>query len=339
MAALCRDARQTDIFSLLATVEKPSEAKPAGVKRQAAPVVEAEEYPDLDADELETITSEKGYQFLTAEEEIRLVRAYKENGDQKAGRQLYEAFMPMLWAVARKKCARIDHVQDAFQAAGLGFFEALKGFEPDRGFRLYSFVHRNVSSHVLQMMRREHVTTLTIGTKGRGLYYRLIREESRSKRETGSSLGYDDIERIAEETAIDVQKVLRMHETITAQSYRMETSSASENDGHQFSPKELSPYGESQEEDTPESNLSERQIEDQRKVVIEECLAELDPREREIIMSRFFSETKETFKSLGERFGVSNEYIRRLQEKSLDLMRQHAVKLAREGKLDMQNLL
>ena len=323
MAALCKDSRQLNLFALL-------EGNIPAPAPRSYPVLKGPEDDIFKADDLDTFESEKGYQFLTAEEEARLVIAYKNHGDQKAGRQLYEAFMPALWSIARQKCAIPAYVEDAFQAASLGFFEALRGFEPERGFRLFTFINRNVGSHVLQMLRKNHVTSMTIGTKGRGLYYRILREEVRSKKESGGTLSYEDLEKIAEETASDIQQVTRMHESLTARVVDVHGEAQEISGGM---------YGEDTPQTSPEDEVNDREVDYQRKMIIEACLEELDPREREIIRARFFSDKKESLKSLGDRFGVSNEYIRRIQETALVAMKTRAVKLAREGNVDVLNLL
>ena len=332
MAALCKDTRQIDLFSVLEKEIVASEAKPAAAVEPAD--IDENDDDDFSAEDVETFLSEKGYDFLTAEEEARLIIAYKENGDQKAGRKLYEAFMPMLWSTVRRKCALNDLIDDAFQAASVGFFEAIRHFTPDRGTRLYSYAYREVRSSVVRLLRKNHLTSINVGTKRRGLYYRLIAEESRSTKTFGTSLDFSELERIAEENAIDLQTVMRMHESLApAKVVQVESLDEEKYVGMHFHDAFDRP-----DIRTPEESLSEEELEVNRKMILEACLEELDPRERAIIEARFFSENKETLKSLGDRFGVSNEYIRRIQNTALETMKSSAMKLAREKNWDVANL-
>lgn len=261
--------------------------------------------------------SKKGTKnWLSAEEEKNLVRAWQNNSDLKARNKLVVAYTPLAEAMAarllqdRSETLRSDLVQEAH----IGLLKAIDRFDPDRGFRLSTYAAWWVRAEI-QTFKLNNWSLVRRGTSthARKAFFQLGRVEKEMTRMRNSDPTEID-NTIASNLGITPQRLNILRTRFSGADKSLDIQ---HNDGHDpFDSQYL----------VDKSQMPERQVSrkiDQERIesILSNALAKLPCREREIVLLNVMTEPKRTLESLAVDYGVSKERIRQLRNKGLERLR------------------
>jgi RNA polymerase primary sigma factor len=243
----------------------------------------------------------KRYHHGVAQVEGRMLRA--KNAFVKANLRL-------VVSIAR----RFNHgrmpLADLIQEGNIGLIKAVERFDYHRGFRF--------STYASWWIR--HAISRALADKGRAVrlpvhmidaYHRV----ARSRRELSSKLGRQPTsEEIAESASIPAAKVEKMRSYLLDQSFSLDRT-VSDEDGRKFIEFVTDP--------NPAPPPSEKLIDHAMSTEVRSLLTQLKPIEADILRQRFGLDNDEelTLKEIGEKYNLSRERIRQLQEQALGKMR------------------
>jgi RNA polymerase sigma-32 factor len=232
---------------------------------------------------------------LSPELERELVLKWRA-GDRDAGRRLIEACLPFVMTIALEYRRWGLPLEDIVQEGNIGLMKAADRFDPERGCRLVTYAAYWVRAEI-----RDHVV--------RG--YRIVRLGA-SKPERRALRIYRktrerDPEALAEASGISVHRAEALMPLLSARDVRLDDRTP---EGGAALDRLASPIP------TPEDEIATAE----QKTRVEDALTlavdELPPREREIMRSRWLTETPETLEEVGHRFGISKERVRQLEERA-----------------------
>ncbi len=273
------------------------------------------------ADPLELYLAEVSrLRLLSADEEQRLARLYRDQGDTRAGHALVTSNLRFVVKVAYEYRAYGLRVSDLVQEGNIGLMRAVQKFDPDKGIRLISYAVWWIRAYIQNFVLRSW-SLVTLGTTQaqRKLFFSLAR--TRRALTAAGERPSDCTGRIARRLHVRPEEVEEVEQRMEGRDLSLdapvgEDASSSHLDF-------LASAGPGQDEAL--GGAEEKRLLGE---TVHGALGRLDPRERYIIEQRVMSERPMTLKELGEHFGFSGERARQLEIRAKEKLRAELAALA-----------
>lgn len=270
----------------------------------------------LVADELSRYLHEvRRYPLLEREEERALAESYYEDGDHEAAKRLVTGNLRLVVKIAQQYRRAWVNVMDLIQEGNIGLGEAVKRFDPYRGVRFSSFARYWIRALILQFILKNFRLISFANTRaGRKLFFRLEKERTRLMQLYGEATT-QQLALALEVSEEDVEAATLLNQpmlSLDAPRYQGEEG------GETW---EGSIQDEGQEVAESYADDDYRQIINQH---IQSFGAQIS-NERELIIwrERMLSDDPTSLSALGERFAVSRERVRQLEQRLKDRLRDH----------------
>src|SRR3989344_5251374 len=251
--------------------------------------------------------------MLSAAEERKLARRYRQHNDLDAARQLVLSQLRYVVHVARGFSGYGLPLADLIQEGNLGLMKAVKHFDPARKVRLVSFAVHWIKAEMYDYVLRNWRIVKVATTKAqRKLFFNL-----RKSRERLGWMNQGEVNSLAETLDVDPETVKEMEGRMSNTDVAFDTDNDSDDDSFH-----AAPAGYLQDmRYNPEVLATQSAQEDLRQTQLRSALTSLDARSRDIIQRRWLDEKKPTLHELAEEYGISAERIRQIEMKALDVMK------------------
>jgi len=252
------------------------------------------------------------YPMLSLEDEQRLARAWHNDQDVDAARQLVVSHLRVVASVARHYLGYGLPQADLIQEGNVGLMKAVKRFDPERGVRLVSFalhwIRAEIHEYVLKNWRLVKVAT----TKSqRKLFFNL-----RSLKQSLNTMTLEEADAMAHELNVSRKDVLEMETRMSGHDISIDPMVDDGEEGYSPLAYLASP------DENPAQQFEREQTERLRHTGLTMALENLDERSRHIIKSRWLTEGEAaTLHELAAQYGVSAERIRQIEARALQKMR------------------
>jgi RNA polymerase sigma-32 factor len=250
------------------------------------------------------------FPILSADEEERYARRYRNEEDLEAARALVLSHLRLVVAIARGYLGYGLPHADLIQEGNVGLMKAVKRFDPERGVRLVSFAIHWIKAEIHEYILRNWRLVKVATTKAqRKLFFNL-----RSMKTALAPLSGDEIERVATTLNVKPEEVVEMETRLSGRDLAFEP----DDDDDAYAPAQYLADHESE----PSRLLEAEETEQVRAAGLAQALGGLDARSRRIIEARWLREKDTaTLHELAAEFGVSAERIRQIEAKALEKMR------------------
>jgi RNA polymerase sigma-32 factor len=289
-------------------------------KRNLLPVITSENdvYPYL----------KKISQFplLTNEEEKDLAYRWVKNGDTKAAQKLVTSHLRLVAKIAMGYKGYGLPIFDLISEGNLGLMQAVKKFDPDKGFRLATYaiwwIRASVQEYVLHSWSLVKIGTTAAQKK---LFFNLRRMRNQLKKYEEGYLNNDQIKSISVDLGVTVDEVKQMEGRVFNQDFSLNTPLNDENQSEWIDQIE--------DENMDIENKTEKDDElDKRKELFNIAVKTLESRELEILEARRLEEPVKTLEELSQKFSISRERVRQIENKAIKKI-QEEIKNMSENKL------
>lgn len=236
---------------------------------------------------------------LAKEEEYQLAKRWQKHQDTDAAHTLVVSNTYAVAAIAREY--RHFHLaeMDLIQEGCIGLMKAIKGFNPDKGFRLMTYANWWIRS-AMQEFILHNWRIVKLGTNK--LQKRVFASLKFAKEAISS---FDKLEKDSPEYQQHAQAWLKQDVSLNADS-----------EGHDLSQQMPSDI------DTPEEALIQKNTKQVQQQQLKTALSCLNPRERDIMIQRHLQEPPSTLKELSQDLSISIERVRQLEKKAVQKLRQ-----------------
>ena len=252
--------------------------------------------------------------ILTAEEERELALRFHDEQDLDSARQLVLSHLRFVVKVARGFVGYGIPLADLVQEGNVGLMKAVKRFEPDRDVRLVSFAVHWIKAEIYDfILRNWKIVRITTTKAHRKLFFNL-----RKHRQSLEAMSKEEIATLARDLDVPEETVREMEIRMTGTAVSFDPDIDDDNEESQvFAPANYLGDDRYNPEEVYEENWSTTN----RSKQIQHALGILDERSRDIIVQRWLSDDKSTLHSLAEKYRVSAERIRQIEEKAMLTMR------------------
>jgi RNA polymerase sigma-32 factor len=248
--------------------------------------------------------------ILSADEEHELALQLYENHDLEAARKLVLSHMRFVAFIAHGYSGYGLEHDDLIQEGTIGLMKAVKKFNPHRKVRLASFAVYWIRAEIHEFVFKNWKIVKVATTKSqRKLFFKL----KQAKSEIYGSVNDEQAQKIAQDLGVSKKDVLEMESRLQFNDVAFGLS----NDDDDKNPHAPEQYLTSDNAQTPEQLLLETDTQKHQQQQLYQALSSLDERSLDILQSRYLKEEKTTLYTLADRYGVSAERIRQLENKAM----------------------
>jgi RNA polymerase sigma-32 factor len=253
------------------------------------------------------------YPLLSREEELELVKRYRETGDRDALFRLVTSNLLIVVRIARSFRHAARNLLDLIQEGNLGLLQAIDRFDPEVGVRLPTYAGWWIRAYILKYLL-DNVRLVRVGTtNARRKLLHNLRQEQRKLEAEGYEVGPKLLAEhfgASEEDVRDVQMALAGRD-VSLDAPVGEDGVRTRGD--------LIPDA----APTVEEEVARRELQERAQAAIAAFREGLGGRDRVILDERILSEDPKTLQALGDRFGTTREAVRQAETKVMTRLRAH----------------
>ncbi|MGE4570795.1 MAG: RNA polymerase sigma factor RpoH [Gammaproteobacteria bacterium] len=249
--------------------------------------------------------------ILSPEQEHELAVELFDNGDLSAARKLVLAHMRFVAFIAHSYKGYGLEQADLIQEGTIGLMKAVKRFNPYKKVRLSSFAVYWIRAEIHEYIFKNWKIVKVATTKAqRKLFFKL----KQAKSHIFQALTNDQAEQIATDLGVRAKDVIEMESRLQLNDVSFELN----DDEDSYTPEQyLADPGQ-----TPEQLLLSDRSEKDQQHKLYQALSALDERSIDILQSRYLKEQKTTLHTLADKYGVSAERVRQLENKAIKKLKE-----------------
>ena len=269
----------------------------------------------------------KKFPMLDAEEEYMLAKNWRENGNLQSAHKLVTSHLRLVAKIAMGYRGYGLPVNELISEGNLGLMQAVKKFDPDKGFRLATYamwwIKAAIQEYVLRSWSLVKMGTTTAQKK---LFFNLKKIKNQIAPNQDGDLREDQVNEISKRLEVDSKEVVNMNR-------RMMSQEKSLNDP--IKDGEGSEWQDWLVDDTMDQELivSQKQEYDDKKELLNNSIKILNEREKEIIVARRLSENPLTLEELSKKYNISRERIRQIETKAFEKLQKSMINASKSKNL------
>ncbi len=256
------------------------------------------------------------FPLLAPEEEYMLAKRWREHEEPEAAKRLVTSHLRLVAKIAMGYRGYGLPVSEIVAEGNVGLMQAVKRFEPDRGFRLATYAMWWIRAAIQEYILRSW-SLVKIGTTAaqKKLFFNLRKAKSHINALEEGDLRPEQVTEIATKLAVPEEEVVNMNRRLAGpdSSLNAPLRSDSESEWQDW----LADEGLDQE-----SRLAEAEEMGERHELLSAALGELTERERDIIEARRLREEPLTLEELSQKYGVSRERVRQIEVRAFEKLQQ-----------------
>jgi RNA polymerase sigma-32 factor len=265
------------------------------------------------------------FPMLQPDEEFMLAKRWKEHGDREAAHKLVTSHLRLVAKIAMGYRGYGLPISEVVSEGNVGLMQAVKRFEPDKGFRLATYAMWWIKASIQEFILRSW-SLVKMGTTAsqKKLFFNLRKVKGQIQALEEGDLRPDQVKEISRRLGVPEEDVISMNRRLSG-------------DASLNAPVRAESEGEWQDwlvddTDTQEDILVENEEKKLRLDLLTEALDKLTDRERRVFEARRMQEDPATLEDLSQEFGVSRERIRQIEVRAFEKV-QKAVKNAAQKAL------
>ena len=261
----------------------------------------------------------KKFPMLDAEEEYMLAKNWRENGNLNAAHKLVTSHLRLVAKIAMGYRGYGLPVNELISEGNLGLMQAVKKFDPEKGFRLATYamwwIKAAIQEYVLRSWSLVKMGTTTAQKK---LFFNLKKLKNQIAPGQEGDLKDEQVNEISKRLDVDSNEVINMNR-------RMMGQEKSLNDPIKNG--ETDEWQDWLVDDSLDQELvfSQKQEYDDKKELLDSAMKILNEREKEIIISRRLSEEPKTLNELSKKYKISRERIRQIETKAFEKLQKSMI--------------
>jgi len=273
------------------------------------------------------------YPMLEANQEYMLAKAWAEHEDSEAAHQMVTSHLRLVAKIAMGYRGYGLPVADLISEGNVGMMQAVKRFDPEKGFRLATYamwwIRASIQEYILRSWSLVKIGTTAAQKK---LFFNLRRVKGQIEAVEEGDLTPENVTTIAEKLSVAESDVISMNRRMSAHDHSLNA------------PLKADAEGEWQdwlvdEEPDQETTTADNEERTQRLELLSNAMEGLNEREQDILTQRRLSDPAKTLEQLSVEYGVSRERVRQIEVRAFEKV-QKAIRLAAsetgKGNLNVQ---
>ncbi len=265
------------------------------------------------------------FPLLEPEEEYMLAKRWVDHQDTEAAHKMVTSHLRLAAKIAMGYRGYGLPQAEVISEANVGLMQAVKRFDPEKGFRLATYamwwIRASIQEYILRSWSLVKLGTTSAQKK---LFFNLRKAKAKVGALEEGDLRPENVARIATELNVTQSEVVDMNRRLSGSDASLNATVGSDGD----SSTQWQDWLEDEDSDQAE-HYAEKDELDARRALLVQSMAVLNDREKDILMQRRLSEDPVTLEDLSESYGVSRERIRQIEVRAFEKLQNRMRELAR----------
>lgn len=252
------------------------------------------------------------FPMLAPEEELALSKAWRDNQDMDAAHKLVTSHLRLVAKIAMGYRGYGLPVGELISEGNVGMMQAVKRFDPDRGFRLATYamwwIRAAIQEYILHSWSLVKMGTTAAQKK---LFFNLRRLKGQMQAIDDGDLKPEHVAKISRVLQVPEQDVVSMNRRLAAPDHSLNAPVRADSEGEWQD--WLVDEGQSQE-----AELADREELTGRKALLSNALRTLNEREKHILIERRLKDNPTTLEELSQQYGISRERVRQIEVRAFE---------------------
>ncbi len=268
----------------------------------------------------------KKFPMLEAEEEYMLAKNWRKTGNLKSAEKLVTSHLRLVAKIAMGYKGYGLPVNEMISEGNVGLMQAVKKFEPEKGFRLATYAMWWIKAAIQEYILRSW-SLVKIGTTSaqKKLFFNLKKIKNQIAPKTEGDLRNEHVSEIAKKLNVREDEVVSMNRRLSGKEHSLNAPIGEDGDQWQdwVVDKEMD----------QELRFAQQEEMGQRKNLLQDSIKILNEREKEILYARRLTDEPLTLEDLSKKFKISRERIRQIENKAFEKLQKHMLNSARSKNL------
>ena len=267
------------------------------------------------------------FPLLEPEEEYMLAKRWVEEQDTEAAHQMVTSHLRLAAKIAMGYRGYGLPQAEVISEANVGLMQAVKRFDPEKGFRLATYamwwIRASIQEYILRSWSLVKLGTTSAQKK---LFFNLRKAKARIGALEDGDLRPENVKQIAHDLGVTEDEVISMNRRMSGGDASLNATVGSEGEGTM----QWQDWLEDEDADQAE-DYAERDELESRRALLSQAMDVLNDRERDILQKRRLSEETITLEDLSSEYNVSRERIRQIEVRAFEKLQKRMRDLARES--------
>ena len=268
----------------------------------------------------------KKFPMLAAEEEYMLAKNWKTTGNLKSAEKLVTSHLRLVAKIAMGYKGYGLPVNEMISEGNVGLMQAVKKFEPEKGFRLATYamwwIKASIQEYILRSWSLVKIGTTTAQKK---LFFNLKKIKNQLAPRSEGDLRDEHVSEIARKLDVKKEEVVSMNRRLSGKEHSLNAPIGEDGDEWQdwLVDKEMD----------QELKFAHKEEMAQRKDLLTDSIKILNDREKEILYARRLNDEPTTLENLSKKYKISRERIRQIENKAFEKIQKHMLNAAKSKNL------
>jgi RNA polymerase sigma-32 factor len=262
------------------------------------------------------------FPMLTPEEEFMLAKRWQEHEDTEAAHKLVTSHLRLVAKIAMGYRGYGLPLYELIAEGNIGMMQAVKRFDPDRGFRLATYamwwIRAAIQEYILHSWSLVKMGTTAAQKK---LFFNLRKLKGQIQALEEGDLTPEHVKKIAEELRVSEEDVINMNRRLAGPDHSLNAPLRADGEGEwqDWLPDET---------ETQEDVLGEQEELGNRRDLLAQAMKGLNDRERHILTERRLRDEPLTLEELSQEYGISRERVRQIEVRAFEKLQKAMRNLA-----------
>ena len=267
------------------------------------------------------------FPMLAAEEEYMLAKSWQEHENSEAAHKLVTSHLRLVAKIAMGYRGYGLPLSELISEGNVGMMQAVKRFDPDRGFRLATYamwwIRAAIQEYILHSWSLVKMGTTAAQKK---LFFNLRRLKGQMQAIEEGDMSPEQVRHIATTLEVPEQDVVQMNRRLSAPDHSLNAPLRADSEGE---------WQDWLVDETANQEISLAESEElgKRRKLLAQAMEHLNERERHILMERRLRDNPTTLEDLSQKYGISRERVRQIEVRAFEKLQKAIKNAAVEQKL------
>ena len=279
------------------------------------------------------LTEIRKFSMLEPQEEYMLAKRWREHDDRDAAHRLVTSHLRLVAKIAMGYRGYGLPISEVVSEGNVGLMQAVKRFEPEKGFRLATYAMWWIKASIQEYILRSW-SLVKMGTTAnqKKLFFNLRKAKSKISALEEGDMRPEQVKQIATRLGVTEQDVIDMNRRLGGDA---SLNAPIRDDGE---PGEWQDWL-VDDADNQETILADQEEMEERRKMLVEAMDVLNERERKIITARRLQEEPQTLEELSQEYGISRERVRQIEVRAFEKLQKSMKSTLIDGRIELQSML